>query len=98
MESWQIDEKNGEAGEKTGREVEVIRNSNKKLKIKLELQEQYGKKNDVIICGIEDDPNESEEDVMKKVIEVSRKLKSKLKSLEIFASHRDYQREKIPRL
>lgn len=74
--------------EKTDQEIEVLRSNYSKLKTIVDEQEQYGMKSDVIICGIEDDPNENEDEVIEKVIELAEKLEVELSPLEIFASHR----------
>ena len=70
-------------------EIEYLRNENNHLRIKLEEQDQYGRKSDIIVNGLKDGgPNETEEEVMKEVIEMAKKLKVKLDPSEIFASHR----------
>ena len=42
----------------------------------------------MVICGIEDEPDESEDVVIEKIIEVAKKLKTKLVPMEISAAHR----------
>lgn len=44
-------------------------------------------KNDVIICCIKEGQNETEEELIKKVVETTKKLKTELELQEIVAIH-----------
>lgn len=80
--------------EKTKLEIGKIKRENKILKVRIDELEQYGMKCDVIICGINDSKDETEEELIKKVIEVTKKLNTNLTPQKIVAIHRLPTRKK----
>jgi len=80
----QIEEENQEVRE----EIDELREENENLKERIQQLEEYSRRDNVIISGIQKEENEMEEDLVEKVKEIGKSVGIKIEEYDIHACHR----------
>lgn len=79
-----IEQENQEAWE----EIDDLKSENENLKERMQQMEDYSRRDNVIINGIKEDENETEEELTEKVKELGLSLGLEIESYDIHACHR----------